>query len=535
MNRIKKDFDKNRLRAGMLLVSVFVFVNFTAKKIYDYSAPPDKEKDCNFIFPTNTDQTKPTTIFINAPDSIISFLQKGGVINDASCLNKTAVYGIVNVTKTEDIANALQFAHKNGLKVTSAGQRHSMGGQSFVQGGLVLDMRNFKKMEVDKEHKILTVQSGATWAEVQKFLDKQGLAVKAMQSINIFTVGGTLSVNAHGIAHNPGIVAPTVKSMRIMLSSGEIKTASPQENPELFRLALGGYGLFGVILDVDLEVVNNEMYELKTDYIAPQNFPKYYKDRIENNDQIGLFYGRLSVSPSSYLTEMAVHTYTKTPVQDSIPPLQPEGNSSLKRFVINFSKTGDFGRWLRWRLEKSVEPGTHICASRNQTMSQEEDCIVTRNQEMYDSMDYLKNRLNDTDILQEYFIPQNKMPAFIGDLRKIVKENKANLLNVTVRIVHKDNITALPYAKQDMFAFVLYFNQDLNEHDSKILQQTTSDLIDSTIRLNGTFYLPYQLYYSKEQLHKSYPEIGDFFAAKRKVDPLQLFTNKFYEKYGMDL
>ncbi len=44
------------------------------------------------------------------------------------------------------------------------------------------------------------------------FLDEQGLSVKAMQSINIFTVGGTLSVNAHGIAHNPGPIASTVRS-----------------------------------------------------------------------------------------------------------------------------------------------------------------------------------------------------------------------------------------------------------------------------------------------------------------------------------
>jgi len=535
MNRIKRFFDKKMVRVSALLIVVVIFITLTARKIYNYAAAPDKEKDCNFTFPTNPDQTKSTTIFIKIPEQTIPFVQKGGFINDASCLNKTAVHGIVDVAKIEDIQNALQFAQKNNLQVTSAGQRHSMGGQSFVQGGLVLDMRNFNQMKVDKERKILTVQSGATWKEVQKFLDAQGLAVKAMQSINIFTIGGTLSVNAHGIAHDPGIVTPTVKSMRVMLPNGEIKTASLEENPELFRLVLGGYGLFGVILDADLEVVDNEIYTLKTDYLLPQDFPQYYRDHIENNDEVGLFYGRLSVSPSSYLREMAVHMYTKTANQDALPPLKSEGNSTLERFVINFSKTGSFGRWLRWVLEKHIEPSIHSCISRNQAMSREEDCIVTRNQEMYDSMEYLKNRLPDTDILQEYFIPQDKMPEFVENLGKIVQTNGANLLNVTVRIVHQDNITALPYAKQDMFAFVLYFNQELNDHDSKILEQTTSDLIDAATSLKGTFYLPYQLYYSKKQLQKAYPEIESFFVAKRKIDPLELFTNKFYEKYGKNL
>ena len=164
-------------------------------------------------------------------------------------------------------------------------------------------------------------------------------------------------------------------------------------------------------------------------------------------------------------------------------------------------------------------------------MSLNEVCDVSRNQEMYDSMGYLKNKLADTDILQEYFIPEENMVDFIDQLRSTVKKNDANLLNVTIRIVHKDTITALPYAKDDRFAFVLYFNQKLNEEDSTILQKTTTDLIDVATSLGGTYYLPYQLYYSEEQLHKAYPEIDAFFATKKRYDPSEIFMNTWYEKY----
>jgi hypothetical protein len=64
------------------------------------------------------------------------------------------------------------------------------------------------------------------------------------------------------------------------------------------------------------------------------------------------------------------------------------------------------------------------------------------------------------------------------------------------------------------------------------LQQTTTDLIDLVNGLDGTFYLPYQLYYSADQLRKAYPEIDTVFAEKRKWDSGELFSNKFYEKYG---
>jgi FAD/FMN-containing dehydrogenase len=166
-------------------------------------------------------------------------------------------------------------------------------------------------------------------------------------------------------------------------------------------------------------------------------------------------------------------------------------------------------------------------------MNQKYDCLVSRNEEMYDDMAYLKNRLRDTDILQEYFVPYDRMPEFVDSLRNVVQKNKANLLNVTIRTVHKDDVTALPYAKDDMFAFVLYFNVGFDNRDNETLRKTTSDLIDSTQQIGGTYYLPYQLLYSKQQLLKSYPEVDDFFVAKRKYDPTELFSNKFYERYGM--
>jgi FAD/FMN-containing dehydrogenase len=524
------------VRRKRLLSLVLVFACFIvlgAKKIFDYAAAPSHDKESDFIFPHNQDLEKPTLVLVEPEKRPFMFKQRGGYTNDASHLNRTAVYGIVRVVNEEDIRSALQFARANNLKVTCAGQQHSMGGQTFTPGGLVLDLREFNRIQLDKEYKTVNVQSGVRWWQLQQLLDKQGLSVKAMQSINIFSVGGTLSVNAHGIDPQPGPIAPTVRSARIMLSNGEVVKVSPTENADLLHHVLGGYGLFGVILDVDLGVVDNEMYERKAVYMDYKEFPKYYRANVENNEDIGLAFGRLSVAPQSFLRETVAHVYRKTPFEGPLPALSPARHDTLDRLIINFSKTGDLGRWTRWTLEKYAEPHLHECVTRNQAMNQKEVCLVSRNEEMYDDMAYLKNRLRDTDILQEYFIPYDRMPEFVDGLRMVVQRNHANLLNVTIRTVHKDTVTALPYAKEDMFGFVLYFNVKFNDQDNDILKKTTTDLIDVAQRAGGTYYLPYQLFYSPEQLHKSYPEIDEFFAAKKKYDPVGLFTNKFYEKYGI--
>lgn len=72
-----------------------------------------------------------------------------------------------------------------------------MGGQAFSPNGLVLDMTGFNAITVNAAARTVTVQAGATWHQIQERLHPV-LAIKAIQSTDIFTVGGSISVNAHG-------------------------------------------------------------------------------------------------------------------------------------------------------------------------------------------------------------------------------------------------------------------------------------------------------------------------------------------------
>jgi len=64
------------------------------------------------------------------------------------------------------------------------------------------------------------------------------------------------------------------------------------------------------------------------------------------------------------------------------------------------------------------------------------------------------------------------------------------------------------------------------------MKKATEELIELTIAHKGRFFLPYQLYYSRDHLQRAYPQIDSFFAAKRKYDPGELFTSTFYQKYA---
>lgn len=522
----------------LVTVSILVLILFSVgvKKFIWMSLPNTLSgKDCKFIYPEeqflDENNIIPSDI-INTLSSSFEFMQVGGVINDASCLNETPILGVVSIQSEDELANLLSVAVENDITVTVSGEKHSMGGQSFHRNGLIINLDSLNEMNYIQETNSIKIQAGARWSEVQKYLDNLGLSLRAVQSINIFSVGGTVAVNAHGIAHSPGPIAETIRSMKVMLANGEVKNINPVEDSELFSLIVGGYGLVGIILEVELDVVKNEGYAWLTEYMSYNDFPSFYFSNIKDNSDLGLFYARVSISPTSYLTEVAAHSFFRIPELDiPIDPLKEPSLTWANRFIMNFSKTGSLGRWFRWVLEKSLQPKVHSCISRNQLFNDKEVCLVSRNQEMYDSMGYLRNRLQDTDILQEYFVSPENMPKFLDGLREIVQRNNTNLINITIRIVEKDKVSFLPYAKEDMLAFVLYFNQKLNIKDSEKLKVVTNELIELVSKLNGTYYLPYQLYYSKDQLQAVYPQINQFFELKQKYDPNELFTNKFYIKY----
>jgi FAD/FMN-containing dehydrogenase len=530
----RRQISKKQMITSIVALSALAGSGYEVNRL---SADPIGEKDCLPLFAEYAAADDPQVNVAIAPLStgdLLKWEQKGGTINDISCLDRTPIYGIVKITSVDDIRNALQFARENKLKVSMAGVKHSMGGQAFYRNNLVLDMKGFKEMQLNEAEKTINVQSGATWHDIQSYLHPK-YAVKAMQSTDIFTVGGSISVNAHGMDHLAGSVGSSIRSMRVMLSDGSILNVSPDENAELFNLVVGGYGLFGVILDVDLEIVNNDIYQTERQIVSYKDFPDIFENEILPDENLGLFYGHLSTARGTLLDEMIFYKYTRVDIGDAeVPPLGEVASLKLRRFVFNFSKLGEIPMNLKWYLEKNVEPMLESCTvvPRTQAMGEGEACFVSRNEPMHDSVKYINNNLQgETDILHEYFIPREQFIPFVDGLRKIVQDQDVNLLNASVRVIHPEQ-NFLTYAPGEMYSIVLYINQPTTPEGNEKMGNVTRELIDLTTDLNGRFFLPYQLHYTPEQLQRSYPMIGDFFAAKKTYDPDGLFTNTFYEKYG---
>jgi len=97
--------------------------------------------------------------------------------NDVSRLNPTEVREIIQVTSEQQVREALAFAAAHHLKVSIAGKKHSQGGHTSITGGIVLDMTAFNHiLHLDQNTKVITVESGVTWGQIQDYLNPWGLA-----------------------------------------------------------------------------------------------------------------------------------------------------------------------------------------------------------------------------------------------------------------------------------------------------------------------------------------------------------------------
>lgn len=449
-----------------------------------------------------------------------------GEINDASRLNQTAVAEIVDVPVEIDraerqLAELLQRARRDGLRVSIAGARHSMGGHTIYPGGISINMLALNQMELDEERDILHVGAGALWSDIIPFLDQRGRSVSVMQSNSSFSVGGSLSVNCHGWQYGRPPIASTVQSFRLMKANGSIVACSRLENADLFGLVLGGYGLFGIILDVDLKVVTNRRY-LVTSHIVPAHEAlSTYREKVGTRSDAAMVYARLNVDPDQFLREVILNVFTEDPdLQAAIPDLKDPGLAGIRRHIFRGSTDSDYGKQLRWAAETKLQP--HLRAS-----------AFSRNQLLSEGVSIFENRLADsTDILHEYFVPPDRIELFVQRVRSIIPECHGNLLNVTVRSVERDDDTYLRYADRPMLSLVMLFNQKRTGEGEAAMRQMTRKLIDAAIEVGGRYYLPYRLHATVEQFHAAYPMAADFFNLKRKHDPDEIFQNQFYLTYS---
>jgi FAD/FMN-containing dehydrogenase len=447
------------------------------------------------------------------------------VMDDASRLNLTPV--IKHMIRNEEPEDQLIAVIRAELKEAAAANRpvavgaarHSMGGQSLPRDGTAMTL-NGRRIEPDRAGAVYRVEAGARWADVIGALDPIGFSPLVMQSNNDFGVASTFCVNAHGWAVPNGPFGSTVKSLRMILADGSLVTCSRTENPELFAHAMGGYGLFGIILTLDVEMTPNLLLVPTFTTMPAEQFGRRFVDTV-TDPTVRMAYGRLSLTRKRFFEEALLVAYRPHPAPPDRLPAAQHGSAATS--IINDVYRAQIGyevmKSLRWEIETRVAPALFSDA-------------VTRNTLLDEPVSNLANDdPRRTDILHEYFVPPDRFVDFLQVCRDVIPKAAAEFINVTLRYIDSDPTARLAYAPSPRISAVMSFSQEMTVAGEIDMMIMTERLIDGILAIGGTFYLPYRLHARRDQVEQGYPAAAAFVERKRQYDPGLLFRNAMWTTY----
>lgn len=431
-------------------------------------------------------------------------------------LNSVKVAGIEDVRGTDDIRRAMRRWQG---KVSVGGGRFSMGGQTAIQGGLQLDMRPMNGLvSFDPSRKVVRVQAGMRWRDLQSVIDPHGLSVRTMQSYASFTVGGSVSVNCHGRYVGHGPISRSVRALQLALPNGEVLEISRQTQSDLFYAAIGGYGGVGVITEVELDLDENFRIERTTAFVALEDYPAWFREKIQSNPQVLLH--NADLFPRTFDAPRCV-TWTRSDKPLSIAGrLTPTGGKYTKEQLFVWAMTElPGGSALRKSVARTIE---------------DKPAVVWRNFEA--SLDVARlepaNRDHSTYVLQEYFVPEHQFVSFARGMAQLMQSTRTGTLNVSIRHSPSDEPVWMTWAREDVFSFVVYYKQGMSLDAQRQVAGWTRAMIALALSHEGSYYLPYQLHATQQQFQRAYPDTAKFKRLRQELGASRL-TNALWTQYGV--
>ena len=479
----------------------------------------------------------------------------GSLVNDIhSQLNATRVAAIVNPREISELAAAVADARDKGQSVSIAGGRHAMGGQQFGEANLLVDTRALNRvLAFDTERGLITVEGGILWPSLLDYLERaqQGerpamdprdlrpvsdprrTPSKSVQRWGIvqkqtgadrLSLGGALACNAHGrgLALKP--IVDQVESFDLLDATGHVRTCSRRQNADLFRMAIGGYGLFGVITRVQLRLRPRVKVERVVTLAETAGIMERFEQRIRD----GYLYGDFQ-----FATDETRDSFLRRGVFSCYRPVAPD--TPLTEHPTRFHPD-DWARLIRYshtnkRLAFDVYTSRYLETS-GQIYWSDSQLSAAYVDGYHADLDRATGaRVKGSEMITEIYVERARLAAFMEDARETLQAHRANVIYGTVRLIEKDDETFLAWARERYACVIFNLHVDHSSLSIERAADAFRALIDLGICHGGSYYLTYHRWARRDQVERCYPQLPEFLSLKRQFDPDEVFQSNWYRHY----
>jgi FAD/FMN-containing dehydrogenase len=154
---------------------------------------------------------------------------------------------IVKVANDDDVAKVIQVARETGAELAVRSGGHSAAGHSTTNGGIVLDLRDMRALDIDPASKTAWAEAGLTALEVTEAAAKHGLAIGFGDTGSVGIGGITTGGGVGYLSREDGLTIDNLLAADVVTADGRRLHADETTNPDLFWAIRGGGGNFGVV------------------------------------------------------------------------------------------------------------------------------------------------------------------------------------------------------------------------------------------------------------------------------------------------
>lgn len=451
-------------------------------------------------------------------------------VNDVhSQLNKATVSRCLLPRNVQTLRAAVSEAAESGLQLCISAGRHAMGGQQFASGSLMVDTRGLDRvLELDEDRGLATVEAGIQWPKLVRDLHDLSPTWSFRQKQtggDRLSIGGSLAANIHsrGLAFRPFV--GDIESFDLVCADGGLKRCSRDENRELFSLAIGGYGLFGVVYSVTMRLAQRHKLRRVVEEADSDDIASKFQERIDAGFEYGDFQFAIDNSSDDFLRKGVFACYEPVDDATAIPKDQLRLPNKVWNELVHMAHHDKTQAYETYRDFYLKTDGQIYWSDLHQMTPYVDDYHVA-----LDRRDGAKCK--GSEMITELYVPRELLAEFISAARKYLRENDGNVIYGTVRLIEKDTESFLPWARERWACTIFNLHVD---HSAEGLAKAKRDflaLIDLALELGGSYYLTYHRWARRDQVEAAYPQFEEFLDLKRSHDPGGVFDSDWYRHYS---
>ena len=454
-------------------------------------------------------------------------------VNDVhSQLNRTRVARLAAVDSVDALREIVRVAARERQPVCVAGGRHAMGAQQFATDAVLIDTTRLNRvLNFNAESGIVEVEAGLQWPELISTLHARqadaarpwGIAQKQTGADRL-SLGGALAANIHGRGLRMKPFGADVESLVLIDAHGNLHTCDRKQNSEWFHLAIGGYGLFGVVYSLKLRLVPRQKVQRAVEIRNIEELMPAFNGRIRDGFLYGDFQFSINEKSEDFLRRGVFSCYR--PVEPDTPLAVEHQRLTSENWLnlLHLAHTDRrrvFEEYSKYYLSSS---GQVYWSDTHQLSNYTDDYHKILDQRLA-----AKHRA--TEVITEIYVPRERLADFMAEAREDFRRNNVEVIYGTIRLIERDTESFLAWARQP-YACVIFnlhtaHTPDGLQHSADAFRR----LIDMAIRRSGSYYLTYHKHATREQVLACYPQFPEFLRLKRKYDPEERFQSDWYRHY----